>query len=126
MLIAPHPGQVTRSKLWARGKREQGGAQPPTAENVGTPEVSNAAPASATLPLELGEDQRLAEVLNHARKAELTSVKGIGDVTAKRIIKNRPYATAEEAVREEVIPEETLARVQEQLVEGKTDDESAA
>ena len=54
------------------------------------------------------------------------SVDGIGDVTAKRIIRNRPYETAEEAVQEEVIPEATLEKVKEQLVEGNSSTKDAA
>lgn len=128
VLIAPRSGQDTRSKLKARAEQlfGQSGAQPPSAESLGATEASKAAPGSGRVSAERGEDQSVAEVLNHARKAELTSVKGIGDVTAKRIIKNRPYTSPEEAVREEVIPEETLEKVKEQLVERKADEEGAA
>ena len=120
MLFAPRSGQVTRSKLRTRGEQRIANSEPQSPRSL--PPSS----PSASVPAELAQDQSVAEVLNHARKAELTRVKGIGDVTAKRIIKNRPYANPEEAVREEVIPEETLEKVKEQLVDKKTDAESAA
>jgi DNA uptake protein ComE-like DNA-binding protein len=53
-------------------------------------------------------------------------VEGIGDATAKRIIRNRPYDSAEEAVQEEVIPDATLEKVKEQLVKGKSSTKGAA
>jgi len=131
VLVAPRSGEATRSKLRARGEQLAATAlqsvpTPAVAEDAGAPGASSAEPESASVPVELGNDQSVTEVLNHARKAELTSVKGIGDVTAKRIIKNRPYASAEEAVREEVVPEETLEKVKEQLVDQKADEETAA
>jgi DNA uptake protein ComE-like DNA-binding protein len=82
--------------------------------------------ATGTTGLELKTDQSVTEVLNHARKDELMSVDGIGDVTAKRIIRNRPYESAEEAVQEEVVPEATLEKVKEQLVERNSNTEDAA
>jgi gas vesicle protein len=132
VLMAPRSGEATRSKLRTRGEgllgraASQGHPKERVAEDAGAPEASNPTPASASVPVELGQDQSVAEVLNHARKAELTSVTGIGDVTAKRIIKHRPYSSAEEAVREEVIPEETLEKVKEQLVDRNADEETAA
>jgi DNA uptake protein ComE-like DNA-binding protein len=45
------------------------------------------------------------------------SVPGIGPATAKRIIWHRPYESEEEALQEGVIPETTLERVKEELVE---------
>ena len=47
------------------------------------------------------------------------SVQGIGKATAKRIIKNRPYESAEEVLEEGVLPEKTLEKVKEELVEKK-------
>lgn len=45
------------------------------------------------------------------------SVPGIGKATAKRIIRNRPYQDDEEVLEEGVLPEKTLERVKEVLVE---------
>ena len=63
------------------------------------------------------ENREVAEVLNKAKRDELMSVPGIGKATAKRIIRNRPYGNEEEVLQEGVLPEKTLDRVKEELVE---------
>jgi len=63
-----------------------------------------------------GAQDEVAQVLNTARKDELTSVKGIGDVTAKRIIKNRPFESAEEVLEKNVVPEPVLENIKQKLV----------
>jgi DNA uptake protein ComE-like DNA-binding protein len=133
VLLAPDSGQSIRRKLRSEGERvfgidtEDAHVPGPGVGDAGAHESGDAVPVAASTPAtEYAHDQSVTEVLNHARKSELTSVEGIGDVTAKRIIRHRPYTSAEEAIREEVIPESTLEKVKEQLIEGKADEETAA
>jgi DNA uptake protein ComE-like DNA-binding protein len=67
------------------------------------------------------ENEAVADVLNTAKRDELMEVPGIGRGTAKRIIKNRPYEMEEEVLEKGVLPEETLERVKEQLVDKDQD-----
>ena len=140
MILAPDSGENTRRKLRQRrerlfrrlndpvqpdGRASEPEASPDAGSSGSEPQRGGAATATRS-GLEQGADQSVAEVLNHARKDELMSVDGIGDVTAKRIIRNRPYETAEEAVQEEVIPDATLEKVKEQLVKEKSSTKDAA
>jgi gas vesicle protein len=130
IFLAADSGENTRRKLRQRGERvfrsgSKGGLQSAEIGSDSESQSGNDRTGSRT-GVELGPDQSVAEVLNHARKDELMSVEGIGEVTAKRIIRNRPYESAEEAVQEEVIPEATLEKVKEQLVEGNSSTKDAA
>jgi gas vesicle protein len=129
IFLAPDSGENTRRKLRERGERlfrsgSEAGLQSNRSDSDSESQSGNAATGTRS-GAEVGTDQSVTEVLNHARKDELMSVDGIGDVTAKRIIKNRPYESAEEAVQEEVIPEVTLEKVKEQLVEGSSTKDAA-
>jgi DNA uptake protein ComE-like DNA-binding protein len=119
VFLAPDSGENTRRKLRERAERLFASGSDSESQS------SNAATGTRS-GVELGTDQSVTEVLNHARKDELMSVDGIGDVTAKRIIRNRPYGSVEEAVQEEVIPETTLENIKEELVEGNSSTKDAA
>ena len=103
LLIAPQEGRKTRSEWtqhlrdWFRGSSE-----------------TNAEQTRAEVEQESIE---VAEVLNQAKRDELMSVPGIGKATAKRIIRNRPYENEEEVLQEGVLPEKTLERVKEELLD---------
>lgn len=54
--------------------------------------------------------------INTASEKELASLKGIGDVRAKAIVKGRPYARKDELVQKKIIPESVYNDIKEQII----------
>ena len=108
LLIAPQEGSRTR-RDWRRLARDWFG---------GSSEKRNLEQTRVEVE---EESEEVAQVLNTAKRDELLSVPGIGKATAKRIMKHRPYQSEEEVIEEGVLPEKTLERVKEELVERKGD-----
>jgi DNA uptake protein ComE-like DNA-binding protein len=112
VLLAPQDGRKTRTMLSERAvdwfERLQNGNQ------------DRSEPAENDL-----QSEAVADILNTANRSELMSVNGIGKGTATRIMKHRPYESAEQVLQEGVLPEETLERVKEQLVDTSRNDKSS-
>lgn len=103
LLVAPQEGGKTRVE-WGQKLRDY--FQDPTQRNL----------EQTRAEVEI-ESEEVAEVLNTAKRDDLMSVPGIGKATAKRIIRHRPYESEEEVLQEGVLPEKTLERVKEELLE---------
>lgn len=54
--------------------------------------------------------------INSASQAELEALPGIGPVTAKKIIDNRPYQTLEELVTKKVMGQSLFEKLKDQLI----------
>src|SRR5579859_3441728 len=130
MLIAPEKGRTRRAKIAENIRDWSGRTQRPQGESQARSDGQDvwekvrqqqAGPERRVTEEAEKESEAVAEVLNTAKRDELLSVPGIGRGTAKRIIKNRPYESQEEVLEEGVMPEETLERVKEELVEKKRD-----
>ncbi len=91
ILLAPRKGKQTRNMIARRASKRSGA--------------------------ELDSDSKaVTEVLNSADRHELMSVDGIGKVTATRIMKHRPYNSAEDILQQGLLPEETLENVKKELL----------
>jgi DNA uptake protein ComE-like DNA-binding protein len=54
--------------------------------------------------------------LNHASRAELRALPGMGDAYVERIIRGRPYTAKNELVVKGILPAEAYGRIQDLVV----------
>jgi DNA uptake protein ComE-like DNA-binding protein len=54
--------------------------------------------------------------INSASEAELASLKGIGEVRAKAIVKGRPYKGKDELVQKKIIPQNVYNDIKDQII----------
>ena len=54
--------------------------------------------------------------INSASDAELASLKGIGDVRSKAIVKGRPYKGKDDLVKRKIIPQNVYDDIKEQII----------
>lgn len=131
MLVAPEPGERSRKQLgrlvWDVRKRFSGAssANSPFDGGNGTGEVSEDPPVISRYDRlsevadEVDVDAQLIDKLNNASKDELMSVNGIGEVTADRIIRHRPYESSEQLIADSVVPESTFRRLRQHFRGGE-------
>ena len=75
-----------------------------------TKKAAAPAPAPATAPKGDLMD------INSASEAELASLKGIGDVRSKAIVKGRPYKGKDDLVKRKIIPQNVYDDIKEQII----------
>ena len=80
-----------------------------------------AAPAPAKAEAPKGE---LMDI-NSASEAELASLKGIGEVRSKAIVKGRPYKGKDDLVKKKIIPQNVYDDIKDQII-AKQDTAKAA
>jgi DNA uptake protein ComE-like DNA-binding protein len=78
---------------------------PAKAETKASAKAETKAPAKAD-PMDI----------NSASEKELATLKGIGDVRAKAIVKHRPYKGKDELVQKKVIPQNVYDDIKDQII----------
>ena len=91
------------------------------AQKPDVPKSATAAPAAKEMPKEApkdaAKDAKMEMVdINSADEKTLMTLKGIGDVTAKKIIKSRPYGGKDDLVKKKVITDKVYADIKDQII----------
>jgi competence protein ComEA len=80
----------------------------------------NASPAPTTKPIKPKPAEKPAATqlldINTATEEELRALKGVGDVRAANIIKNRPYKGKDELVQKNIIPPAVYAGIKDKII----------
>ena len=103
-------------------------AGPALAQKAEAPKAKTEAPKAEAKKAEAPKaDAPKAEMMdiNSASEKELATLKGIGDVRAKAIVKHRPYKGKDELVQKKVIPENVYNDIKDQII-AKQDTAKAA
>ena len=94
------------------------------AQKAETPKTDTKAPAKTEAKKEaapakdMKADAKKMELMdiNSASEKELATLKGIGDVRAKAIVKGRPYKGKDELVQKKIIPQAVYDDVKDQII----------
>jgi len=91
------------------------------AQKAETPKSTAAAPAKTEAKKDaapMKSEAKKAELMdiNTASEKELATLKGIGDVRAKAIVKHRPYKGKDELVQKKIIPENVYNDIKDQII----------
>ncbi|WGJ16088.1 helix-hairpin-helix domain-containing protein [Methylocapsa sp. D3K7] len=97
-----------------------GFAAPCLAQAVQPAVPNTAAPAPAAKPVKAPHAakpaaQQLLDI-NTATEDELRALKGVGDIRAANIIRNRPYKGKDELVQKKIIPPAVYAGIKDQII----------
>jgi DNA uptake protein ComE-like DNA-binding protein len=89
-------------------------ATPAFAQKAETPKKTEAAKPAA----KKAEEKPAANLMdiNSATEAELATLKGIGEVRAKAIVKGRPYKGKDDLVRKKIVPKNVYNDIRDQII----------
>lgn len=87
------------------------------AQKADVPKSASAAPAAKEAPKDASKDTKAELVdINSADEKTLMTLKGVGDVTAKKIIKSRPYGGKDDLVKKKVVTDKVYADIKELII----------
>ena len=83
------------------------------AQKAEAPKAATMAPAAKEAP----KDTKAELIdINSADEKTLMTLKGIGDVTAKKITKSRPYSGKDDLVKKKVLSGKVYAEIKDQII----------
>lgn len=85
------------------------------AQKADTPKLVPAAPTAAAAPAAPAAKADPIDI-NSADEKTLMTLKGIGDVTAKKIVKSRPYSGKDDLVKKNVVTDKVYADIKDQII----------
>ncbi len=92
-------------------------AQKAEAPKAAPAPAAKAAPAAAPAPAAKAEPAKAELIdINSADTKTLMTLKGIGDVTADKIVKGRPYGGKDDLVKKKIITEKVYGEIKELIV----------
>ena len=92
-------------------------AQAPAAKPVAPASAAKPATAAAPAAKDAPKDAKAELIdINTADEKTLTTLKGIGDVTAKKIIKSRPYSGKDDLVKKSIVSEKVYNDIKDQII----------
>ena len=91
------------------------------AQKAETPKTDTKAPAKTEAKKDAAPakaDAKKMELMdiNSASEKELATLKGIGDVRAKAIVKGRPYKGKDELVQKKIVPQNVYDDIKDQII----------
>ena len=89
-------------------------AQKAEAPKAKTEAKADAKPAAAKPAAEAPKGELMD--INSASEKELATLKGIGDVRAKAIVKHRPYKGKDDLVKKKIVPQNVYDDIKDQII----------
>ena len=87
------------------------------AQKAETPKKAEPAKAEAAKPAAKAEAPKAEPMdINSASEKDLATLKGIGDVRAKAIVKGRPYKGKDELVQKKIVPQNVYDDIKDQII----------
>jgi competence protein ComEA len=93
------------------------------AQKAEAPKAKTEAKADAAKKMEAPKGEPMD--INSASEQELATLKGIGDVRAKAIVKGRPYKGKDDLVKKKIVPQNVYNDIKDQII-AKQDTAKAA
>ena len=87
-----------------------------TPDKAATPAAAPAKSAPAKADAKPAEKKAEPMDINSASEKDLATLKGIGDVRAKAIVKHRPYKGKDELVEKKIIPQNVYDDIKDQII----------